>query len=72
MKPIIAESPEDKDREIARLRRRNVYLQRQNECLLEEIDVLKGQGREYANRQQRDAQRCAQRNGIGFAGCSND
>ena len=65
MKPIIASSPEDKDREIIRLRRRNEYLQRR-------VDVLEGIEREHANQVQRNAQRTAQRNGNGFAGCSND
>jgi cell division protein FtsB len=65
MKPILAESPEDLRKEIDRLRRRNEYLQRR-------VDVLEGEEREFANRQQRNAQRCAQRNGIGFAGCNND
>jgi hypothetical protein len=65
MKPIIASSPEDKDREIIRLRRRNEYLQRR-------VDVLEGQEREFANRDQRNAQRAAQKHGNGFAGCNND
>ncbi len=61
MKPIIASSPEDKDREIIRLRRRNEYLQRR-------VDALEGIEREHAN----NVQRTAQRSGRGFAGCSND
>jgi len=65
MKPIIASSPEDKDREIIRLRRRNEYLQRR-------VDVLEGIERETANRDQRNAARTAQRHGVGFAGCGND
>jgi hypothetical protein len=65
MKTILAESPEDLRKEIDRLRLRNKYLQRR-------VDVLEGEEREHANRQQRNAQRCAQRNGQGFAGCGND
>jgi hypothetical protein len=62
MKTILATSPEDKDKEIARLRRRNAYLQRQ-------LDVYQGEVRERSNREQRDA---ARKYGNGFAGCNND
>lgn len=56
---------QDKDAEIRRLRERNAFLQRR-------VDVLEGQEREHANQVQRNAQRTAQRNGRGFAGCNND
>ena len=65
MTPILATYPDDLKREIDRLRRRNEYLQRR-------VDVLEGQERYHADKEQMNARRAAQRHGNGFAGCNND